>query len=50
MSVDNSGNILVVNGNAIEKLTVTTNILIYAGTTSYSPGTCTNGSEMSRCF
>jgi len=43
MAVDNSGNILVVSGNAIEKLTTTTNVLIYAGTTGYSPGTYTNG-------
>lgn len=43
MAVDNSGNIIFVNGNSISKLTVTTNVLIYAGTTSYSPGTYTNG-------
>jgi hypothetical protein len=43
MAVDSSGNIVCVNGNSISKLTVTTNVVIYAGTTSFSPGTYTNG-------
>lgn len=43
MAVDNAGNILLVNGNAIEKLTVTTNVVIYAGTSAFSSGTYTNG-------
>ncbi len=43
MAIDNSGNIVCVNVNSISKLTATTNVLIYAGTTSYSPGTYTNG-------
>ena len=58
MGVDNNGNVLIVNGNAIEKLTATTNILIYGGTTSFSSGTYTNGtgslarfaSPSSACF
>lgn len=41
--VDSAGNILAVNANAIEKLTATTNIVIYAGTTAFSSGTMTNG-------
>jgi streptogramin lyase len=43
ISVDNSGNILFISGNAIEKFTVTTNVLIYAGTTSFSSVTYSNG-------
>jgi hypothetical protein len=43
MCVDNNGNIVFVNGNSITKLTVKTNVLIYAGTTSFSSGTYTNG-------
>jgi hypothetical protein len=57
-SVDNNGSILCVNGNSISKLTVKTNILIYAGTTAFSSGTYTNGagnlarfnSPSSACF
>jgi hypothetical protein len=41
MAADNSGNILFINQsvNLIEKLAVTTNVLIYAGTNYYGVGT-----------
>jgi NHL repeat-containing protein len=44
MAVDNTGNILCVGYNPfIFKFTVKTNVILYAGTSSYSPGTYTNG-------
>ena len=41
MSVDNSGNILLVNSSSelIEKFTINTNVLIYAGTNYFGTGT-----------
>ena len=46
-AVDNTGNIIGVGGTSgtsyVFKLTTTTNFVLYAGTTSFSPGNYTNG-------